>query len=200
MCGVPFTRTGAALSSHFYRTAEENDTCIVCREGLDPVTLEPLPPAPGEPMKKPERMSDGEIVEAILIVSARARMADAGDVRKSADVLADLAIEAGARIANRGRDVLRDRASRLEDAAFHFQTCSVCKRQGEDFCSSGQRFAAYLRGEENALDQFADERPGPLVGRARNVVIHGDGRLTCELEIADGAAGARFLEQIGGRS
>jgi hypothetical protein len=41
-CRVPFTRHGAASSSHFYRTAEENETCIVCREGLDPVTLEPL--------------------------------------------------------------------------------------------------------------------------------------------------------------
>jgi hypothetical protein len=42
-CGVPFTRHGAASSSHFYRTREENETCIVCREGLDPVTLERLP-------------------------------------------------------------------------------------------------------------------------------------------------------------
>ncbi len=41
-CRVPFTRHGAASSSHFYRTPEENETCIVCREGLDPVTLEPL--------------------------------------------------------------------------------------------------------------------------------------------------------------
>jgi hypothetical protein len=41
-CRVPFTRHGAASSSHFYRTREENDTCIVCREALDPVTLEPL--------------------------------------------------------------------------------------------------------------------------------------------------------------
>ncbi len=42
-CGVPFTRRGASSSSHFYRTREENETCIVCREGLDPVTLERLP-------------------------------------------------------------------------------------------------------------------------------------------------------------
>jgi len=41
-CRVPFTRHGAANSSHFYRTREENETCIVCREGLDPVTLKPL--------------------------------------------------------------------------------------------------------------------------------------------------------------
>jgi len=55
-------------------------------------------------MKRSEDMNDGELVEAILLVAARARMADAGDVRKSADVLADLAIEAGARIANRRRE------------------------------------------------------------------------------------------------
>jgi hypothetical protein len=41
-CRVPFTRHGGSRSSCFYRTREENDTCIVCREGLDPVTLEPL--------------------------------------------------------------------------------------------------------------------------------------------------------------
>jgi len=40
LCRVPFTRHGAARSSNFYRTHEENETCIVCREGLDPVTLE----------------------------------------------------------------------------------------------------------------------------------------------------------------
>lgn len=48
-CGVPFTRHGAASSSHFYRTAEENDTCIVCREGLDPITLEPRRRRKGKP-------------------------------------------------------------------------------------------------------------------------------------------------------
>jgi len=41
-CAIPFTRHGAARSSNFYRTPEENDQCICCREGLDPVTLEPL--------------------------------------------------------------------------------------------------------------------------------------------------------------
>ncbi len=48
-CGVPFTRHGGARSSCFYRTREENDTCIVCREGLDPVTLEPLDGGKGQP-------------------------------------------------------------------------------------------------------------------------------------------------------
>ncbi len=42
ICRVPFTRHGAARSSNFYRTEAENDTCVVCREGLDPVTLERL--------------------------------------------------------------------------------------------------------------------------------------------------------------
>jgi hypothetical protein len=142
-------------------------------------------------MKQPERMNDGELVEAILIVSARARMADAGDVRKAADVLAELAIEAGARIANRGRDVLRDRVSRLEDAAFHFQTCSTCRRQGEEACKSGRWFAAYLRGEDPPA---LEGEPGPMIGKVRNVTLHADGRLTGELEVTD--AGAKFVEQI----
>lgn len=101
---------------------------------------------------KPATLTDAELLEALELAAARARMAAAGDLRAVGDVLAGLALEAGARIrAGKCRDVLRS-------------------------------------------------APGPLVGRARNVVIHGDGRLTCELEIADGAAGARFLEQIGGRS
>jgi hypothetical protein len=39
------------------------------------------------------------------------------------------------------------RASTLEDAAFHFQTCRTCAEDGEDNCESGKRFAAFLRGE-----------------------------------------------------
>ncbi len=48
-CAVPFIRHGGVSSSHFYRTREENQTCIVCREGLDPVTLEPLAGGKGNP-------------------------------------------------------------------------------------------------------------------------------------------------------
>lgn len=43
-CGEPFTRRAGrpdARSSNFYRTKAENDTCICCREGLDPDTLQP---------------------------------------------------------------------------------------------------------------------------------------------------------------
>lgn len=46
-CGVPFIRHGrAARSSAFYRTAEENDICIVCREGLDPKEWLPVHAGP----------------------------------------------------------------------------------------------------------------------------------------------------------
>lgn len=40
VCRIPFTRTGPT-STTFYRTAQENDTCVVCREGLDPVVWLP---------------------------------------------------------------------------------------------------------------------------------------------------------------
>lgn len=40
-CGVPYQRYGTAQSSGFYLTPAENDTCIVCRLGLDPATLQP---------------------------------------------------------------------------------------------------------------------------------------------------------------
>jgi competence CoiA-like predicted nuclease len=46
-CGVPFFRHGAVSSSHFYRTHEENQTCVICREHLDPQTL--LPKNDGQP-------------------------------------------------------------------------------------------------------------------------------------------------------
>lgn len=42
---------------------------------------------------------------------------------------------------------LKARASKLEDAAFHFQTCATCKRVGDDACVSGRQFSAFLRGE-----------------------------------------------------
>ncbi len=41
------------------------------------------------------------------------------------------------------------RASKLEDAAFHFQTCYACRKLGEDSCLDGARFAAFLRGEDD---------------------------------------------------
>lgn len=151
-CSIPFTRHGAAArSSNFYRTQAENDTCITCREGLDPTTLEPLA-AQGEPMEKPERLSDAELIEALELAAPRARLAAAEDLRRVADTIAGLALEAGRRLREFAGDrallELRERASRLEDAAFHFQTCSTCRREGEGACSSGARFAAYLRGEE----------------------------------------------------
>jgi len=52
-------------------------------------------------------------------------------------------------IAEQGQRIseLEQRASRLEDAAFHFQTCATCRKSGDDSCSSGRQFAAFLRGE-----------------------------------------------------
>jgi hypothetical protein len=46
------------------------------------------------------------------------------------------------------RDEASKRASTLEDAAFHFQTCRTCWEDGEESCTSGRQFAAFLRGEE----------------------------------------------------
>lgn len=50
-CRVPYERHGGARSSGFYRTPEENELCIVCREDLDPVTLQPRIPRPVEAEK-----------------------------------------------------------------------------------------------------------------------------------------------------
>jgi hypothetical protein len=152
---------------------------------------------------KADRLSDAEIIDHLEMGTVALRMARIEDLRSVADRIADVATVAADRLrefaGDRSLIALRDRASRLEDAAFHFQTCSVCKRQGEDFCSSGQRFAAYLRGEgEDSAPRLTGE-PGPMLGKVRDVVLHADGRLTCSLEVND--AGAKFLEQIkGGRS
>lgn len=46
---------------------------------------------------------------------------------------------------------LRMRASTLEDAAFHFQTCRRCRADGEfgrETCIDGKLFAAFMRGEK----------------------------------------------------
>lgn len=97
-CRVPFTRRGSAAgSSNFYRTREENDRCICCREGLDPATL--LPIARKDPTMKPvHEMTDSELIEALELGAPRARMAGGDDLRKVADVLAELALEAADRL------------------------------------------------------------------------------------------------------
>jgi hypothetical protein len=100
-CGVPFTRTGAARSSGFYRTHAENDTCICCREGLDPVTLEPLATR-GQPMKA-ETLTDVELIEALEGAGPRLRLARIEDLRQIADAIADVAAEAGRRLEARSR-------------------------------------------------------------------------------------------------
>lgn len=104
---------------------------------------------------KPERLNDDELIEALEGAGPRLRLAPRDELRRIADAIAGVALEAGARMRARGPDAIRDRlalledrASRLEDAAFHFQTCSTCRREGEGACSVGARFSAYLRGEE----------------------------------------------------
>ncbi len=147
---------------------------------------------------KAARMTDAELLEAIELAAARARTPAAEDLRRIVDVLAGLGLEAASRIRARGRDELRERASRLEDAAFHFQTCSLCRREGDGACTSGSWFAGYLRGEydeEGAPPTpAAAAGPGGMLGKVRGVVLHADGRLTGTIEIS----GARraFVEQI----
>lgn len=72
----------------------------------------------------------------------------------------DPAIEADARLMAAAPRLLRSalarlreleaRNSRLEDAAFHFQTCATCAQDGEEHCVSGRQFAAFMRGEPDA--------------------------------------------------
>lgn len=153
---------------------------------------------------KSETLTDVELADALKLAADRARMAAADELRKVADTIAGLSLEASARLARLAGDralaALRTKISRLEDAAFHFQTCSVCKREGEGACTSGSWFAGYLRGEH---DEEGAPTPapapggrGPLMGKVRDVTIHPDGRLTAVLEMTN--AGAEFIRQIKG--
>lgn len=151
-------------------------------------------------MIQPGKLSDVELVEALELAAPRARLAAAEDLRQIADMIAGLALEAAARLAEFAGDrkllELRRRVSRLEDAAFHFQTCATCRRQGDGACNSGSWFAAFLRGEHDEEGQAtpAAAGSGPMLGKVSDVVLHADGRLTCSLEV--NGAGRAFLEQL----
>jgi hypothetical protein len=149
---------------------------------------------------KSETLTDVELAEALKLAADRARMAAADELRKVTDTIAGLGLEASARLAKLAGDralaALRRKISRLEDAAFHYQTCSVCRREGDDACNSGRWFAGYLRGDhdEDGAPTTPAAGQGPIMGKVRNVTIHPDGRLTADLEMTD--AGGKFLEKI----
>jgi hypothetical protein len=122
-------------------------------------------------MKPVTAMTDDELGEAILELAApRVRLAAPEDLRKIADMLATFAVEAAARMKERGELV--------------------------DVAGAGRRvLEAIARGDQDyGAPPTLEGGPGPLMGRVRNVVLHADGRLTCELTVND--AGARFVEQI----
>lgn len=154
-------------------------------------------------MNDPRTLSDAELVEQLELGAQRQRMAATEDLRTVANLCAGLALAAAERLKEFAGDRtlldLRRRASRLEDAAFHFQTCSTCRREGDGACESGRWFAAYLCGEIDeegappAVKASSDAR-GPMLGKVRDVVLHSDGRLTCSLEVSD--AGAEFIRKI----
>lgn len=113
---------------------------------------------------KADRMSDAEIVDFLEMGTIALRMARIEDLRRVSDNVADVVTVAADRLrelsSDRARQALERRASRLEDAAFHFQTCSTCKQHGDGACNSGRWFAGYLRGdhdEEGAPSPSADK-------------------------------------------
>ena len=126
---------------------------------------------------KAERLSDAEIVDNLEIGTVALRMARIENLRRVADRFADVATVAADRLrelsSGRALLALERRASTLEDAAFHFQTCATCRRQGEDACTSGAKFAAYLRGEideEGAPSPPADEGAIDVAAAGRRVL------------------------------
>lgn len=78
------------------------------------------------------------------LTAIRSLVSDRDEVGTYAKVEAAIAATDAAEARN---TELAKRASRLEDAAFHFQTCRVCRLSGEDACPDGTQFAAFLRGE-----------------------------------------------------
>jgi hypothetical protein len=204
-CGVPFTRSGPASgSSNFYRTREENDRCICCREGLDPETLAPL--GGKDPTMKPcDEMTDSDLIENLELAATRARLARTEDLRKIADAIAELALEA----ADRLREILaiaqpwptKDVLARLADAADHLLRDHGCDAHGYEGVGAARDQARAIAARISAPDAGAGGREvppgfmaGPLLGHVRNVTLHADGRMTADLTV--NGAGAEFIRRI----
>jgi hypothetical protein len=78
-----------------------------------------------------------------LYIAVESSIAD--DVKRKVDA----ARAASAEAHRQEIEQWKTRASHLEDAAFHFQTCVTCAQDGEESCPSGKWFAAFLRGEDS---------------------------------------------------
>jgi hypothetical protein len=72
VCRVPFTRYGPT-STTFYRTAQENETCVICREGLDPATWLPTVDASEGVQGGPLATADTQAADAAGCVPSRHR-------------------------------------------------------------------------------------------------------------------------------
>ncbi len=156
---------------------------------------------------KAETLTDREMIDALELAAPRVRMADAGDVRRAADVLAELALEA----ADRLREILalaepwptKDVLARLADAADHLLRDHGCDAHGYEGVNAARDQARAIAARISAPNAGAGGRDvppgfmaGPLLGKVRNVTLHADGRLTADLEVND--AGAEFIRQIRG--
>ncbi len=119
---------------------------------------------------KPAKLTDVELVEALELAAARIRMASTEDLRHVGDAIAGLAIEG---------------AGRLRDVLELMPTI--------DIGAAGQRVLASIARGDRGYGQ-APAVQGPMLGKIRRVVLHPDGRLTCELEIND--AGRQIVEQV----
>lgn len=158
-CMVPFTRHGAARSSAFYRTTEENDTCILCREGLDPVTLAPLSTR-GSPMKQ---MTDSELIDALEMIATSLRLARVEDLRHVGDRAAAIALEARARLL----EVLalaepwptKDVLARLADAADHLLRDHGCDQHGYEGINAARDAARAIAARITAPHAIAGRNP-----------------------------------------
>lgn len=105
-----------------------------------------------------EREGRGGVLCPACIVQRLAALPDCSvigmdlgtDWRRLAQEAQVHATQSNAELAAQAAEIarLQARASRLEDAAFHFQTCATCAQDGEESCQSGRVFAAYLRGED----------------------------------------------------
>lgn len=173
-CGVKFTRNSrAARSSDFYNTRAQNDTCIVCREGLDPDTLEPL-------------ATKGRTMDGLTLLNA----IEAALVEVFPRVHPTIRKEAAVAVR---RNVLR---AGLTCDPLWPAPAPTCDCDPVDVGAAGRRVLdAAARGDRDygAPPTLAGE-PGEILGKARNVVVHPDGRLTFDMEVND--AGAKFIGQI----
>lgn len=111
-------------------------------------------------VSNPGAVSDWAIVGETSVEQTAVRMARAviAEVQRAEPPLCKPCHGTGMRDASphtsmcmycQGAGIEPTRESRLEDAAFHFMTCSTCRHEGQEACPDGKLFGLFLLNKAN---------------------------------------------------